>query len=204
MRHLLALVEAVRSRPGPLVLSLLGALVLAAALALAGVLSGSAATRAAAQSSSEDTTPTPQTDASVPAFNVTMIGATPEEPGAPPGAGETWGVGTENGTQETAIVRYTRDGGWTLGPSLQDQAGKTLSGFELDKSTLAGQMTRQGAGVLLGEVKGTAAHQALLVRKQGEPFKETARVPAQGETLEAGEEPLLDSEEALFSSSRAP
>jgi hypothetical protein len=173
-----------------------------AALLLLGALPGpGAATRAAAEPSSEE--PTPQTDASVPASNVTMIGSTPEEPGAP-GANETWGVGEESA--KTVLVRYTSEGGWTLGPDLQNAAGESLSHFKLEATPLAGQMTPHGAGVLAGTVSGTGSEstQVLLVRKQGGAFKETAAVPAEGEALATGEEPLLKKGEALFGAARAP
>lgn len=196
-----------RSRPWPLAVALLGALVIAAALILAGALPWPGTTRAVAQASGEEATPTPQTDASIPAAEVTMIGATPEEPGAP-GANETWGVGTAragSGTDGTVIVRYASEGGWTLGPELQEFAGEQLTGFTLDKSPLAGQMTPHGAGVLIGTVgQGSASSPSLLVRNPGGAFKQTLPVPAEGETLKEGEEPLLRNGEALLSSSRAP
>ena len=190
-------------------LALAGLLALAGVLVLAGVLPGPGATSRAAAQQTAPGEPTPQTDASVPASDVTMIGATPEEPGAP-GANETWGVGSEHssqGAESTAIVRYTSEGGWTLGPDLQNAAGEPLSGFTLEHSPLAGQMTPHGAGVLAGTVAtpGSASpSEAVLVRTPGGAFKETPPVPAEGETLKAGEEPLLKKGEALFGSSRAP
>jgi len=172
-------------------------LALAGLLALAGTLLGPGGTsRAAAQLSVEE--PTPQTDASVPASDVTMIGATPLEA---PGTNETWGVGEAGST--TVVVRYTREGGWSLGPALP-------AGFKLEQSPLAGQMTPQGDGVLAGAIspEGGGSHQALLVRKPGGPaggaFLETPRVPAEGETLPAGEKALLLEGEVLFGSARAP
>src|SRR5258708_4916228 len=79
-------------RPAPI----LAAAVLASALALTltGVLPGPGAIVRAAQA---EAGPTPQTDASLPARNVMMIGATPLEAGAP-GANETWGVGVPSGS----------------------------------------------------------------------------------------------------------
>lgn len=174
---------------------------------LVGGLRGGAGSRASAQPSAQEVTP--QTDASVPAGDVTMIGATPEEPGAP-GANETWGVGKEHssqGVESTAIVRYTSEGGWTLGPGLQNAAGEPLSGFTLEPSPLAGQMTPRGAGVLAGTVSAAgsaSSSEAVLVRTPGGAFRETPPVPGEGETLKAGEEPLLKKGEALLGASRTP
>jgi hypothetical protein len=173
--------------------SVLGALALAGLLALAATLLGPGGTsRAAAQPSVEE--PTPQTDASVPASDVTMIGATPLEA---PGTNETWGVGEAGST--TVVVRYAKESGWSLGPALP-------AGFKLEQSPLAGQMTPQGDGVLAGTVspEGGGSHQALLLRKPSGAFLETPRVPAEGETLPAGEKALLLEGEALFGSARAP
>ena len=138
-------------------------LVGAFALVLTSGLPGGGSSRAAAQPASVE--PTPQTDASVPASDVTMIGATPLEA---PGTNETWGVGTAGST--TVVVRYTRESGWSLGPALP-------AGFKLEQSPLAGQMTPQGDGVLAGTVspEGGGSHQVLLVRKPGEAFIEAPR-----------------------------
>ncbi len=185
---------------------LLGALALAlvGALGLTDRLSGP---RAAAQPAPAEE-PTPQTDASVPAREVTMIGATPDEPQAP-GGEETWGVGQAGST--TVLVRYTSQGGWSLGPALLDDTGQPLSGFTLDQpsgapSPLAGQMTPAGAGVLAGAVPaaGSKVRQVLLVRNPGGSFEETQPVPTEGEALKEGEAPLLKSGEALFGAQRAP
>lgn len=148
--------------------------------------------------------PTPQTDASVPLRKVTMLGSSPGEAPA-----ETWGIGEVGegvGETPTGLVRYTPQGGWTLGPSLQDESGHPLAGFKPDTlvgagapSPLTGQMTEQGAGVLVGTVpSGSSVRQVLLVRDPGGAFKETA--PVLGE----GEEPLLASGESLFSNRAAP
>ncbi len=170
------------------------------ALLLAGVLPGPAAsTPAAAQPASGEVTA--QTDASVPAAGVTMIGATPEEPGAP-GRYETWGVG-RRGEGKPALVRYYlhpapsggEEGSWTLGPELP-------AGFDpLDENPLEGEMTAGGAGVLAGTIE---KRQVLLVRNPGGAFAATAPVPVEGETLQKGEEPLLKTDEALYGSKRAP
>jgi hypothetical protein len=146
---------------------------LAATTGLPGFDAGS---RAAAQAGEV----TPRTDASVPGLEVTMIGATPQEAGAP-GANETWGLGMDYGS--TVLVRYTTSTGWVLGPGLQDAAGAPLSGFTLDASPLAGQMTPAGSGVLIGTLKSGA--QIVLTRNPGQPFQETEPVPATD--LEAGE-----------------
>jgi len=182
-----------------------GAVALAGLFALIGallsvVLPGPGATsRAAAQPSLGE--PTPQTDASVPASSVMMIGATPEEPEAP-GGYETWGVGSQGSA--SVLVRYYvhpaatggEEGTWTLAPALP-------GGFKLESSPLAGQMTPTGFGVLAGTASGGANGQTLLVRRPGGAFEETARVPVEGEEP-APAEPLLTKGQRLFGQTRAP
>jgi hypothetical protein len=184
-------------RRGPIASACLAAIVLA--LSLAGVLIATAgAPRAVAQGSSGE--PVAQTDDSVPASDVTMIGSTPDEAGG--GAGETWGIGRS--ATEAVPVRYTH-GEWGLAPGLRDENGNPLTEFELDTpeaigsssgpSPLAGQMTSNGAGVLGGYVHKT--RQVLLVRDPdgtGNAFQETN--PGAESQLEAGER--------LFSFTRAP
>ncbi len=200
-------------RPAPLAAVAVLVLMSALALTLGDGLPGPGGTsggvpRAAAQPALAEE-PTPQTDASVPAREVTMIGATPEEPGAP-GSNETWGIGQAGST--TVLVRYTSQGGWSsLGPSLLDDTGHQLSGFKLDQpngapSPLTGQMTPAGAGVLAGAVPlaGGKVRQVLLVRNPGGSFQETQPVPAEGEELKVGEMPLLKNGEVLFGAQRAP
>ncbi|HYM46606.1 MAG TPA: hypothetical protein VES65_10685, partial [Solirubrobacteraceae bacterium] len=184
-----------RLRPTPLALAL--ALAMALALLLVGTLPWrEASPRAVAQPSAREAEP--QTDASIPARGVTMIGATPEEAGAP-GGDETWGVGHRGATTVPVLVRYTSSTGWSPGPSLP-------SGFKLEEGPLAGRMTPKGTGVLAGTVPGgeSGPRQVLLVRKADGAFVETARVPAEGETLGKGEEPLLKKGEVLFGTHRAP
>ncbi len=172
--------------------------VLGAALFIA--LPGPAVTPAVAGQPGGGGEPTPQTDASVPASDVTMIGSSPQE--AP---GETWGFGRYDGA--SAIVRYTTETGWSLmgGPLGTD--GQPLAGFELahpegfkypDPSPLAGQITPNGSGALLGtipapEVSG-GLQQLVLVREPGGAFKETAPLPAG----------LLKEGESLFGLNQAP
>jgi hypothetical protein len=147
---------------------------LAAVVALAGVSS-----RAAAQTTPGE--PTAQTDDSVPASRVTMIGASPQEQPE-----ETWGIGSsEDGVVQ--LVRYVAGSGWSLGPPLLDHAGNQLSGFKLDEpganapSPLAGQLTSRGAGVLVGTVPaGEAPREVVLVRDPGGSFQETLPVPTEG------------------------
>jgi hypothetical protein len=146
-----------------------------------------------------------QTDAGVPASNVTMIGATPSEAGS--GVDETWGLGRSGSGPQ--LVRYARNGGegeWSPGPPLQDESGQPLSNFELDSpeafktgapSPLAAQMTVTGAGALVGSVNKT--RRVLLVRNPGNPgnaFRETKAVPESELEAERGE--------VLFSETRAP
>ncbi len=190
-------------RPPALLVALGAAATIAAAIALFG---GSAGTsRAAGSSGSAE--PTPQTDAAVPAPKVTMIGASPGETG-----GETWGVGEVGegvGASPSRLVRYTSSGGWGLGPALQDESEKPLSGFRLDHpqgldapSPLAGQMTASGAGALIGTVPDSGSEsgvrQVVLVRRPGGAFQQTQ--PAKDEE---GNE-LLKPGERLFGVRRAP
>ncbi len=187
-------------RPAPLAAVLL-VLVGAPALALTNGLPGGGASRAAAQPASVE--PTPQTDDSVPAREVTMIGASPSE--AP---GETWGVGVtgEGAGVSAVLVRYSTETGWSLGPGLLNSAGQPLAGFKLDQpegasgpSPLAGQLTADGAGVMVGAVpaEGNAVSPVVLVRNPGNPanpFQQTAAVPAED----------LSGEESPFGARRAP
>jgi hypothetical protein len=189
-------------------LSVTATVAVALALGLAGGLPGQGnAPRAAAASGVGE--PTPQADGSVPVPRVTLIGSSPLE--AP---GETWGVGQVEGAGagSAAVVRYTSEAGWSLGPALQDASGAPLAGFKLDNpggpapSTLAGQMTPAGSGVLVGSVPAAAnpeepctpgARQLVLVREPGGAFKETAPLPIEGEAaLAPGED--------LFCPHRAP
>jgi hypothetical protein len=188
----------VRRRRAALGLFVLGAL-LAATLLGSSVLGGSS--RAIAQLAPGE--PTPQTDDSVPASHVTMIGASPNEAPA-----ETWGIG-QNGADSGVLVRYVRGEGWSLGPALLNSAGQPLSGFTPDQSNsgvtspLAGQMTPSGSGALVGTVPdSTVAHglrEVLLVRSPGDSFRETPAVPGEGEA------PLLEPGKSLFAEAgRAP
>ncbi|HLH14342.1 MAG TPA: hypothetical protein VKV16_06100, partial [Solirubrobacteraceae bacterium] len=168
---------------------------LALALALAAAVSGiGGGARAVAQTGGAEET-APQTDASVPAREVTMIGSSPQE-----SPGETWGLGQENGA--ATLVRYTPATGWTLGSPLLDSQGQPLSGFELDRaegfqypepSILAGQMTPGGSGVLAGctGCKTASPHEMLLVRNPGGSFQETAPPPSEGGAALAKSERLL-------------
>ncbi len=149
--------------------------------------------------------PTPQTDDSVPAASVTMIGSSPGEAPA-----ETWGVGLKEGggAFPSVLVRYTTQDGWTLGPELLDAHGKALEGFRLYRpnqgaaSPLAGQMTPGGNGVLAGELPPStsgaesASRQVLLVRDPGGSFRQTATEPEGEAALKPGEQ--------LYGVGRAP
>ena len=179
------------------------ALAASAAIALALLVGNGATPRASALTSSPpEGEVTPQTDDSMPLASVTMIGASSEE--AP---GETWGIGRTTigaSTVPYGLVRYTSEGGWTLGPQLLDAEGAPLQGFKPDEpaglvapSPLAGQMTAHGSGVLAGVVvkgAGGPEQQVVLVRNPGGSFQETAPVEA----------PLLLAGETLFATKRAP
>jgi hypothetical protein len=184
-----------------LCLAALGAGALAVSLA-AGVSGTHASSPATSGPLAE---PVAQTDDSVPAREVTMIGATPAEQGA--GADETWGLG--NGASGAVVVRYAvgseGQGEWTLAPGLQEANGQALTGFALDTpeaqgksaaaSPLAGQMTADGSGVLAGFVQ--QSKQVVLVREPGNPenpFRET----------DPGAEAQLEPGERLLSFTRAP
>jgi hypothetical protein len=154
------------------------------ALGVCAVLLLGRGSHATAQTSAGE--PTAQTDDSVPASRVTMIGSSPQE--APD---ETWGVGSseEGGAQ---VVRYVAGSGWSLGPALLGRTGQPLSGFKLDQpagaqapSPLAGQMTPDGSGVLVGTVSegegaSETSRQVVLVRNPGGSFQETAPLPSEG------------------------
>jgi hypothetical protein len=179
----------------------LGYSVLAAcALATLALLVGSGATpRATAQvGGTLQAEVTPQTDDSLPLSSVTMIGASPKE--AP---GETWGIG-KTSAGGFGLVRYTSEGGWTLGPQFLDAEGHPLESFKPDQpsgliapSPLAGQMTANGSGVLVGDAPEgpeKAMEQTVLVRNPGGSFQQTQPV----------EEALLREGETLFAAKRAP
>ncbi|MHB8233134.1 MAG: hypothetical protein ACYDHT_00620 [Solirubrobacteraceae bacterium] len=172
---------------------------MACSVTLAGVLPWFGQASHAASAGGE---PTAQTDDSVPASNVTMIGATPAE--ANGGRNETWGIGA--GASGPVLVRYEHEAGWSLGPALQDEGGQPLAGFEVDTpeafsshsgpSPLAGQMTADGAGVLAGSVQ-QGKQQVLLVRdpnNPANPFRETKPLP----------EGMLEGGERLLGLTRAP
>jgi hypothetical protein len=163
---------------------------------LIAVLLGGAGNRAAASVPAGE--PTPQTDNSVPAPNVTLIGSSPQE--AP---GETWGLGQGSGAAvySSTLVRYSKESGWSLGPALEDAAGTPLAGFRLaapdgTPNPLAGRITAAGSGVLVGE-EPPNERQAVLVRDPSGAFRETAPLP---ETAEAA----LKADESLIAPHRAP
>jgi hypothetical protein len=184
-------------RRAALCLLLLGCAI-AATLTGLSVIDGS---RASAQVAPGE--PTPQTDDSIPASQVTMIGASPNE--AP---GETWGIG-QSGANSGVLVRYVRGAGWSLGPSLLNSSSQPLAGFTPDQprsgvtSPLAGQMTPSGSGALVGAVPDSGAphgaRQVLLVRNPGGSFQEVPAVPREGA------EALLEPNQSLFAEvGRAP
>lgn len=188
--------RAVRSHARPLRRALpLAGIVLVTLLAL--TLAGGSRSLGTAAGQVGGGEPTPQTDASVPARAVMMLGSSPGE--AP---GETWGIGELGGRPEQpnwVIVRYAEGAGWSLAPTPLDSAGHALSGFEPDRSVIGGQITRAGSGALLGKVRGEeeggkTPPEVLLTRDPGGTFTETQAVPV--EMLEPGDR--------LFSESRAP
>ncbi len=189
-----------RLRAAAIGLALL-ATVVAAALLLGG--SSDDVTTAAAQSAGGEVVA--QTDDSVPARNVTMLGSSPAE-----AEGETWGIGQGNaeGSQAWQLVRYTSAGGWTTAPALQNEHGEPMSGFQPAGSPgptgepihdLAGSIAAGGAGALLGFVSDKSAPNGqlrmVLVRQPGGAFRETPEVPTAM---------LNTANESLYSEYRAP
>ncbi|MHB8234756.1 MAG: hypothetical protein ACYDHT_08905, partial [Solirubrobacteraceae bacterium] len=134
---------------------------------------------------------TPQTDDSVPARDVLMIGSSPNE-----SEGETWGIGEVGaiGSESWAMVRYSTSDGWTRGQPFLDASGQPLTDFRPDKTSLTANVTAGGDGVLMGTSGSTK--QVVLVRNPGGAFQVQA-LPSTGESA-------LGSEEELFSSSRTP
>jgi hypothetical protein len=133
-----------------------------------------------------------QTDDAVPATEVLMLGASPQET-----KGETWGIGKEAGTESYAIVRYTTAGGWTRAPAILNGSGEPLAGFAPAASVTAGGMTPGGAGIVFGFVEKA---KVMLIRNPGQPFQEAKLEP----TPEAGKEAILDEGEELFASKTGP
>jgi hypothetical protein len=183
MRPASSLASVKRRRATALAAGVVSLALLAAWLLAAGGAPGAAAAGSGAGE------PSPQTDDSVPARDVTMIGSSPQE-----SRGETWGLGQLRGA--ATLVRYTPETGWTLGPALEDAEGNPLDGFSMDKpeaaiyafpSPLAGDITADGAGVLAGTVSG-GNRDVLLVRDPGGAFRETVPLPTEGEAaLRPGE-----------------
>ena len=190
-------------------------------LALVGLLVVSAGPRASAAPSGGAEEVTPQTDASVPARKVTLLGSSALE-----SPGETWGLGEANegtGTSSWSLVRYA-EGGWSLGPPLLDAAGQPLVGFRPDRprdgslaetSPLTGQTTAHGDGVLVGAAPAeppgepaaanpTEIQKLVLMREPGGSFQATAAVPPAPEGGGGGAHELLLPGETLFGAARAP
>jgi hypothetical protein len=189
--------RALGGRPPRRTLSL-GALLLVGAIALAvALLSGGGAQIDQAAGRLAAGEPTPQTDSSVPARGVMMIGSSPLEAPA-----ETWGIGESEsaGRRGWTIVRYAAGEGWSPAPGPLDAAGAPLSGFKPDASVIAGQVTPAGSAALLGVVEATHGEESatprrvLLVRDHGGAFKETSIDPSTA--LEPGE--------SLYSQNRSP
>jgi hypothetical protein len=197
-----------RARHALGVLASLALAVGALAIAVLFDSSGASSSAIAQASSAEGGEVTPQTDASVPATHVTLIGAAPKE-----AADETWGLGVSRGGA-SVLVRYATESGWSLGPGLLNSSGEPLSGFKLDQpeafrfsepSVLAGQMTENGSGVMGGEAPvggggspslASKLAPTLLVRNPGGAFQETAALPTAGEVALGKGERLLGVERA--------
>jgi hypothetical protein len=148
--------------------------------------------------------PTPQADLGVPAEHVTLLGASPREPGAP-GGDEAWGLGSSNG--EATLVRYYvhpseaggEEGTWEDGPGLPAGFKAGPGGIE---DPLEGQVDPEGYGVLAGTITPSASHiaeEVLLARRPGGSF-EAAPSPA----LEVEGTAPLGAGHALWSKERVP
>ena len=135
-----------------------------------------------------------QTDASVPAEGVLMLGSSPLE--AP---GETWGIGRMGlgGHAPSVVVRYETGAGWTLAPAILDAEGKPLSGFVPDETGLAGSVAPDGAAAVLGRAPESSSPNS--------PLKELVLVRAPGGAFQqTSVEAPLTPPERLFSGERTP
>ena len=162
------------------------------ALELAGGLPGSARVPRAAGASGVEVSA--QTDGSLPARDVTMIGSSPAET-----PGETWGVGEVGSVNsgDFAILDYSAERGWALAPAPVEAGGKPLSGFKPARTPLTGEMTPGGDGVLIGTLGEGSRHELVLVRSPGGTFTEAP-------ISSGGPGALIDSEEKIFSENRTP
>ena len=159
-----------------------------------------------AQSPQPETTP--QTDASVPASEVTMIGATPEEPGAP-GPNETWGVGPrirhwhrrQDDRGDRALRRRVAAGrsrrGSTQGRSPASSSSRRPARRADDPAR------RRGARRDLPK-EGGGRSRPCSCASRAAPSKTAPAVTVESETPQPGEEPLLHKGETLFGAKRAP
>ncbi len=169
------------------------ALVIAAlALALAGLpWSGSVPHASGASGEPEVSV---QTDDSLPARDVTMIGSSPAE-----SPGETWGVGEIESVNsgDFAILEYA-DGEWHRAPEPTSSTGKPLAEFQPYETPLMGSMTVGGDGVLIGHIQLEGRrHKVVLVRSPGGAFVE-APIATKGEGA------LIGPQEELYAEGRSP
>jgi hypothetical protein len=111
-----------------------------------------------------------------------LYGASPGEAG-----GEVWGLGL--GTNETAhFIRYTDEAGWEAVPDPIGPEGETVvmrgSGAP-PQTAAAGRTTPRGGVVTVAEFgAGETAHQELIVRNPGGPFRTVPAPPMEpGESL---------------------
>ncbi len=132
-----------------------------------------------------------QTDDSVPARDVTLIGSSPGE-----SPGETWGIGEvgEDNSGVFQVVRYTQQGGWERAPEPRSKTGEPLRGFQPDPTALMGATTAAGDGVLVGRV---GRERMLLVRNPGGAFTQVP-VPEEGPGA------LLGPSEEIYLEGRTP
>ena len=134
---------------------------------------------------------TVQTDDSVPARDVTLIGASPAE-----SPGESWGIGEvgEDNSGVFQIVRYIPSSGWERAAQPRGSSGQPLVGFTPDPTPLMGEMTAAGDGVLVGRV---GRERMLLVRSPGGAYTQVA-VPKEGPGA------LLGASEEIYLEGRTP
>jgi hypothetical protein len=115
-----------------------------------------------------------------------LYGASPDE--AP---GEVWGMGW--GAAETRhFIRYTDETGWEKVPDPIGPEGETVvlqGGSVVPEVATAGRTTAGGGVVTVAELgSGETAHQDLIVRDPGGPFRDVPAPP-----MEPGESLYLDS-----------
>ena len=153
LRRLASAASAASARPSLRARSLAGALVLAGRRCCWRACCPADRRHARAPPSPPRGSRTAQTDASVPAAGVTMIGATPDEPGAP-GREETWGLGKLGEGKPTSSCATTSIRRRAAEKKAAGRSGRRCprASHPQDESPLEGEMTAGGFGVLAGTI----------------------------------------------------